>query len=422
MKLLDASRNAFLASILPVLLVWSVIFYWFLVNQIEKGQLEDLQDKKKALEEKLRVNPTLIATLTPSDLGASAKAVSVQEYASHIERFADTTFYGGNRQEMTYSTLTWGYRIPQSNEYFLITLYENFREVEILKTNLLPSIGIFFIGCMVLSLLAQRTLFGKIWNPFYATLDKMKNYDIQEVRPISSEKTAIKEFRELNSAITALTKRAENAYMSQKHFIENTSHEIQTPLAVMKSKIELAFQNPNLPDEYVKLLLELNQSLTKLSKLNKALLLLSRIENDQFVERQKIAVSGCLREALGYFEEKIRAKGLQVNQFFEAGVYISANKIIFEILINNLIKNSIYHNQEHGSIDIHLKSGHLLIKNTAKNVSEESQEIPSRYQADPSNSNSTGLGLSIVKKICEVSQMNYEISTQKGFFIFDLRW
>lgn len=422
MKLLDAGRNAFLASILPALVVWSVLFYVFLVSQIDQGQQKDLEEKKKALEQKINANPELISALTPFDLGASAIPVSVQAYASHLDYFSDTTLTNGNNGEIRYRTLTWRYRTPENNRYFLLTIYENFQEVEILRKNLLPAIALFFISCVGLSLVAQRIIFRKVWKPFYSTLEQMKNYDIQEAEPLQTEKTQIKEFQDLNDAMRMLSKKAELAYSSQKHFVENTSHEIQTPLAVMKSKIELAFQNTNLPDEHVKLLLELNQSLTKLSKLNKALLLLSRLENDQFVDRNEIAVASSIRDALGYFEEKVRSKGLKVRQMFEPEVSIKANKIIFEILINNLIKNAIYHNQENGFIDIHLKQGHLSIKNTAKNVSGELSGIPLRYQSDPTNTNSTGLGLSIVKKICEVSGLHYEIATVKGLFIFEVRW
>ncbi len=422
MKLLDAGRNVFLASLVPVLVIWGALFYVFLTTQIEKGQKKDLLEKKKALQEKIKQNPNLIFALTPFDLGASTRSVGVEEYASHLDYFSDTLLFNSNDLETRYSTLTWRYRVPESNQYYLITLYENFQEVEILKKNLLPSIALFFIGCIGLSLLAQRVLFNKVMNPFYVTLEQMKHYDIQDIDAINPVKTRIKEFQELNATILLLTKKAELAYSSQKHFIENTSHEIQTPLAVMKSKIELAFQNPNLPDEHVKLLLELNQSLSKLSKLNKALLLLSRLENDQFVERKKIAIAGSVREALGYFEEKIRVKDLTVKQYLEAGISIQANKVIFEILITNLIKNAIYHNKQGGNIDIHLKKGHLSIKNTSRNILSELHGIPSRYQSDPTSANSTGLGLSIVRKICEVSAFQYEISIAKGIFIFDLRW
>lgn len=422
MKLLDAGRNAFLASLLPVMVVWSVLFYLFLVNQIETGQQKDLEEKRNVLEQKIKDNPALIYSLTPFDLGASAIPISVQDYASKFDFFSDTTLINGRNGEIRYRTLSWPYRAPESNQYFQITLYETFQEVEILKKNLLPFIVLFFIGCVGLSLVAQRIIFGRVWKPFYKTLEQMKNYDVQEATPLLTEKTQVKEFQDLNDAMQMLSRRAQFAYSSQKHFIENTSHEIQTPLAVMKSKIELAFQNPNLPDEQVKLLLELNQSLTKLSKLNKALLLLSRLENDQFIDRREIPIAVSIRDALGFFEEKIRSKGIKVKQIFEPEVFITANKIIFEILINNLIKNAVYHNMEGGDIQIYLKKGHLSIKNTAKNSSGDVSDLPSRYQSDPSNTNSTGLGLSIVKKICEVSGLNYEIAKVKGIFIFDLRW
>jgi len=421
MRLLNASRNYFLVALLPVLAVWSVLFYFFLTKQITKGQQEELMIKKKALVDKIKSRPSLLHELSILDIGASALPVDLLRYSNHTDVFRDTTIASSIGQQR-YQVLDSRYRDSQTNQYYILSTYEQFTAQDILKKSLLPAIGLFFLGFVLVSFVVQQMVLRKLWNPFYQTLDTIGHFDIQGEAKTLSSGSSIHEFQIMEEALNGLIRKTYLAYSSQKHFIENTSHELQTPLTVMKNKIELAFQDPNLSDPQVKLLLELNQSLTKLSKLNKALLLLSRIENDQFVDKQNLSVSQICLDSLGNFEEKIRAKKLSLNRQFQPEVKIVANKIIFEILINNLIKNAVYHNKENGHIDIHIANNKLLIKNSTAQNQEFKTGTIARYQSDPNNPNSTGLGLSIVRKICEVSGFEYKITPLDGQFQFEFFW
>lgn len=251
----------------------------------------------------------------------------------------------------------------------------------------------------------------KIWKPFELTLSKLKNFDLQKHDIIEYEPTGILECNKLNKAVENLTIKSKKAFESQKHFVENTSHEIQTPLAVIKNKIELAFQNLELTESNIKILLEINEAANKLSKMNKTLLLLSRIENNQYIEQQDVNISNLTRKIFGYFEDKIDAKRLIIHQDITPSILVKGNKLMLEILITNLIKNAVYHNIEDGFIEVLVINNMFVIKNSGEEINNTEENFFKRYNTGIKESASNGLGLSIINKICDVNNYKLRIFT-----------
>jgi len=208
-----------------------------------------------------------------------------------------------------------------------------------------------------------------------------------------------------------MTKRVRNDYESLKNFTENASHEIQTPLAIIKSKLELLSQSENLDETQILVIGAINDAASRLSKLNQSLLLLTKIENRQFIESERLNLSFILSENLENFEELAETKNIKINRNIKENVPVEMNESLSGILISNLIINSIKHNQNNGFIDVKLDNNILKISNTGAKPGTKTEAFFQRFKKDLGSNDSLGLGLSIVKKICD----NYGFTVQYDY-------
>jgi len=211
-----------------------------------------------------------------------------------------------------------------------------------------------------------------------------------------------------------LRNQVENDFVNLKQFTENASHEIQTPLAIIKNKSELLLQQEELDKETVKEIVSINEAATRLSKLNQALLQLMKIDNRQYQESEKIDLSGLLEIKLQRLNELIEMKNIKLKTSIDKNVFIYMNVSLAEILLSNLLNNSIKHNIFGGEIIISLMSKELSIKNTGESLRIDPQKLFDRFVKESTSNESIGLGLSLVKQICEtynfVVSYNYEHS------------
>ena len=247
-----------------------------------------------------------------------------------------------------------------------------------------------------------------MFRPFNLTLEKIKNFNIKSMKPTSLGKSGIKEFDILNGFINQMTEKVSSDYKNLKEFTENASHELQTPLAITKGKLELLLQQENLTQEQIDLIESSYASITHMSKLNRSLTLLSKIENAEFSNTESINLSSELNKALDDFNDLIELKNLDLEIDIQEDVIIKNDKTLIKVLINNLLQNAIRHNNEGGKIVVSLSENTLSIKNTGATLDITGDQLFERFKKGVQSEKNSGLGLSIVHKICEVSQ--YSIS------------
>ncbi len=253
-----------------------------------------------------------------------------------------------------------------------------------------------------------------MFKPFNLTLDKIKNFNIKSLQPTVLGKSGIKEFDILNGFINQMTEKVSSDYKNLKEFTENASHELQTPLAITKGKLELLLQEENLTREHMDLIESSYESIIHMSKLNKSLTLLSKIENEEFSNKEPIDVSLELNKALADFNDLIKLKSLELETDIQDEVGLENDKTLIKILLNNLLQNAIRHNNEGGKIFVHLTKNTLSIKNTGDDPDIPGEQLFERFKKGKHSEKNTGLGLSIVQKICEVShyQISYNIEKE----------
>ena len=186
----------------------------------------------------------------------------------------------------------------------------------------------------------------------------------------------------------------------KKQYAEDLSHELLTPIAVLNSKIELLLQSPNLGEEEMVLVDGMMQTLNRLSRTNRGLILLSKIDHGLFLDSVEVSLTELLRSTLDNFEDQIRQRKLKVRMDVDENVILVTNRNLIEILVSNLMKNAVVHNLEGGDLKIALHQEYLRIENSGRESENVPDELFTRFVSESTSKGSVGLGLSIVKKIC----------------------
>jgi signal transduction histidine kinase len=313
---------------------------------------------------------------------------------------------------------------------FFIQAGEKHYEITILKpteatTRLLHTIVIITIATILLiiisSLLINRLVLRKLWQPFYTTIDIMRNFKLGTKNRLTLPETDIEEFSFMNLSLQQVAQKADDEYLVLKEFTENASHEIQTPLAIIRSKLDLLIQDENLSETQSKTLQSAYLGIKKIARLNQSLLLLTKIDNYQFTDVEVVNVKEKIEEKISQFLELWQNNQIEVVKAL-LPVTINANPELIEILLNNLLSNATKHNITGGSIGITLEEGSLEICNTGPAHALDQSRLFQRFYKEARYSNHNGLGLSIIKQICEVSGItpSYSFKENKHFFL--LSW
>ncbi len=295
---------------------------------------------------------------------------------------------------------------------------------EVETEDLLLLIVLITVGVIVLLLLilfvANRVLLRKIWRPFYDTLQAISAFNISRREVIPENQSEIDEFKYLGAALSGMTGKFVKDYEVLKNFAENASHEMQTPLAIINSKLDLMIQDQRLDEKQMKPLQELYDAVGRLRKLNQSLLLLTKIENKQFIHGDSIRLRDIITAKLQQLEDMFIARRLHVKTDME-DVSIGLNSYLADILLNNLLSNAFHHNLEGGSIEIGLRPGRLVISNTGPPLSFDHSGIFERFKKS-NYSEGMGLGLAIVKQICDSCNYNIEYFFHDNLHSFAIRF
>jgi signal transduction histidine kinase len=294
------------------------------------------------------------------------------------------------------------------NRGYIVSIYKRLDETQNLIRNILLTMAFLFVFLMALLIFVNYFSSRSVWVPFYQTLQLLNRYDISQDHPLELSKSTTKEFLLLNKALMRMSKKIRRDYFSLKEFNENASHEMQTPLAIINSKLELLVQSEKLSEEQMHLIKPVYDATTRMSKLNQGLLLISKIDNNQFAATEKISIERIIEKNLENFEEIIQMKNIVVQKEYEGSAMVTMNKSLAEILISNLITNSIKHNIQNGSIKILLTRDKLRISNTGQPLSIDPGKLFERFRKSDRTGDSVGLGLAIVKEIINLYQFTIE--------------
>ncbi|MGG9961818.1 sensor histidine kinase [Ferruginibacter sp. SUN106] len=417
MKLIT-KYNRFLFPVLVFLFIVSTISSYYLIKEVLQNELDEILLRSKGRIENYVAEYHAVPVINSfDDQKAIFEKINGPLKDSGFQ--SATQFIPEQNKEHLSRKLVFPLQVGK--EMYKVTISEPLEGTRHL-TKVIVKIAIVTIFItLLLFILINRSLLTKIWQPFYQSLTAIKSFDINAKDKLKFPATAINEFNLMNSHFNMATENAVRDYKNLKEFSENASHEIQTPLAIIHSKLDLMVQQENLSEKQSELLRSVYSSVNKLSKLQQSLLLLTKIDNRQFQNNAAVELSGEIKNKIIQFQELWQNRAITYNiEVRETILHI--NKELLDILLDNLFGNATRHNIPGGTINIMLKDTMLQISNTGANQSLDPERVFKRFYKSIPNGENNGLGLSIVKEICEVSAIHINYFYQNEKHYFELSW
>ena len=421
MKLLNYTTTYFSGILLVLISIWAVVFYFAMFDEIYDSIDDGLDNRKTVLIDRISKDPNLMQKPQLDEYLYTIEKVDFKKYRGFKDTYNNTLMYMINEEDYEpVRTLESIFRL--NNEYYKIKVVTSMVEEDDQIQNLL-FYTILLYSVLVISILILNNFFlRKVWKPFYNLIAQLKNFRLEKNQTIAYTPTKIEEFTLLNNSIEKLLQKTQESYEGQKQFIENASHELQTPLAIAINKLELLFEENELTDHQAEQLQQALDNLERLKRLNRSLLLISKIENDQFQQKQNLDIKTLIEEINSNFSEMASHKNVILNFSASEKVSKNINPDLAYMLFSNLIKNSISHGNSGTNILMELDEKKFSISNFSESKSLEEELVFERFQKFNSNTNSTGLGLSIAKSIAEKYGFKLTYSYKKGQHIFVLNF
>lgn len=293
------------------------------------------------------------------------------------------------------------------------------------KEDLIVSIALLFLVVIIILLLGiliiTKISSKRLWAPFYDTLNQIQGFEIDKNKKPNFMHTDVEEFNRLNKNLDRLIEKNTDIYNNQREFVENAAHELQTPLALFQTKIDTLFQL-DVSKEQSEVLSSLNKDVSRLNRLNKNLLLLSKIENENYFDKQSIVINEYLKKHLDFFTEQAKAKNLNIVIEYTEKLKIEGNPSLTEVLINNLFLNAIRHNIKNGEISIIITGESITFSNTGQEMPLAVDKLFNRFSKANPSSQGNGLGMAIIKKITEISHWKIDYGFENNLHRFTVKF
>lgn len=191
-------------------------------------------------------------------------------------------------------------------------------------------------------------------------------------------------------------------------------------MAVFQAKIDTLIQRSDITQEQSEILSSLNENVSRLNRLNKNLLFLSKIENDSYSDKKSISLTNYIQKNIDFFTEQAKAKSLIIKMELKKDFEINSNPVLAEVLISNLFLNAIKHNVEGGQISIALQENKLVFANSGHPSPLNTDKLFKRFSKANPSEQGTGLGLSIVKKIADINKWTVAYNYQNNLHSFSI--
>ncbi|MCT4588504.1 MAG: HAMP domain-containing histidine kinase [Carboxylicivirga sp.] len=410
MKLLTKTGLNFISASIFFFFVGSLGGYYFIrfaVNKMFNNELLEAQKKVEYLSDpKLSYADVQVDTLDLS--------LSEDEYA-----FTDTVIRNSISNNYEFYRKLVYLKPLNSNEVIRYKVVRSTAPSDLMVMKFTLMLTVFPVIFFLILYLVNRASTKYSLSVFYDTINKLRSFDVNKDNRLDLMTSDIDEFEQLNEVFNALDKKIREDYERLKEYTENTSHELQTPLAIINAKLDELIQADNLSEEQIKSIAGLIETTNRLSKTNQALIFLAKLDNRVFVDAEEINFNELIRGQLESLDVFIEDAGLKVQMQSEAILTKSMNASLAHTLIQNLLKNAIRHNVNQGYIRIEIGTKDILISNSGQVVSAEPEKLFGRFQKNSQHPQSLGIGLSIVKRICDMSDIaiRYEQKGDEHIFI-----
>lgn len=421
MKLLSYTYRKLALLLFLLMAVWGVLFYYAIIDEVVDETDDTLENYGEILMESALHDPSILETEGSLMSFYKFTPISEEEGRHYRQVFYDATVYIELEDEdEPVRVMCTAFRMPDG-QYYELKLMISILERDDMVEAMLWYLGALFLLFLICTSIGIQLVLKGVFRPLHRLLDWLHCIQPGKEVPPLDNPTKIREFRQLSDAALDMGNRSYKAYEEQKQFIENASHELQTPLAIVRGKVELLAESEGMTEQQMEQLDEIYATLGRVVKLNKSLLLLSRIENGQYTEMEDVSVDEILDELLPDLMDIYEHKQVRlIRKREEQPFIIRCNHSLAQILVSNLVKNSLLHNREGGELQVLTTPTSLVIKNTG-DVPLDGEKLFRRfYHGMDGKKDSTGLGLAIARSIALSSSLKLTYEWQDGMHTFRL--
>jgi signal transduction histidine kinase len=379
--------------------IWASVFYIKMLDEIYDSIDDNLKNFKSLIIKKSKNDSTLFSKINFDESNYSIQKIPTEIAKIKKDIYMDTLMYLETEQEVEPVRLLKTVFTLNHVDYYELKIISSMVEEDDLIKNLLYSLIWLYIILLVSIFIVNTVVLRKIWKPFYNLILQLEHFNLTKSTFVVPT-TNVHEFKLLNSSVESLLKKNLELYSSQKQFIENASHELQTPLAISINKLELLSEKNNLNEADMLLVSAAIENLQRLTRLNKSLLLLSKIENKQYADETSVALSSICKRLTEDFEDLAEFKNIQLSFIQREELNVHMNADLAEILCSNIIKNAIVHTRNAGTVSVTVNQNSVIIENSGEKALD-AEKVFQRFYKNAIEKNNTGLGLAIVKSIAD---------------------
>ena len=408
MKLFYRVLIHLLTGIVVVLSGWAVCFYFAIVDEIN----DEIDDSLEDYSELIIIRSLAGKELPSSDSGSNNQYFLREVSEAYVRtreriRYQDTMVYIAEKKETEPARILTTIFRNDAGQYYELSVSTPTIEKQDLRESIFYLLIGLFVILLVTILIINIWVFYRSMKPFYVLLHWLGDYRLGQTHKPLYNPTHTSEFQKLNDTVVRFAQHSEEVFQQQKQFIGNASHEIQTPLAVCRNRLEMLMEDETLTEQQLGEIIKTYETLEYVSKLNKSLLLLSKIDNHQYSETSKVCLNDILHSLIPDFEEVYAFKEVSLSLEENARLCADMNEVLATVLMTNLLKNAFVHNVEDGSIRITINRDSICFSNTGTLVALDEKRVFERFYQGNKKEGSTGLGLAIANAVCR--QFNLEL-------------
>ena len=409
MKLIYKVTIRLALVILPVLLLWATVFYFAMVNEVNDETDDSLEDYAEMIAQRVITGEELPKPGDGSNNTYAIELLPATENYRDSKEYEDREVYLPQKGETEPArVLTMIFHDNYGMAYRLVVSIPTFEREDVIEAILIHLVILYTVlVCTIL--IATVLVFKFSMKPLYSLLKWLDGYRPGNGTEGFPDEDSVLEFRKLTSAARETIERAENHLERQKQFIGNASHELQTPLAVLGNRIEWMMDNTTLTEEQFAELSKMRQSIHRLTRLNRTLLLLSKIDSGHFLDRSPVDIVAIIENELEVYKEIYADKDIRCSVKMPRYFVVEMDEMLATTMVSNLLKNAFVHSHSGGTVEIVISHGVLSVSNNGDEALDESRLFDRFYTSGKSGS--TGLGLALVKSISDY----YDFALNYGF-------
>ena len=419
MKLFYRVLIHLLTGIVVVLSGWAVCFYFAIVDEIN----DEIDDSLEDYSELIIIRSLAGKELPSSDSGSNNQYFLREVSEAYVRtreriRYQDTMVYIAEKKETEPARILTTIFRNDAGQYYELSVSTPTIEKQDLRESIFYLLVGLFVILLVTILIINIWVFYRSMKPFYVLLHWLGDYRLGQTHKPLYNPTHTSEFQKLNDTVVRFAQHSEEVFQQQKQFIGNASHEIQTPLAVCHNRLEMLMEDETLTEQQLGEIIKTYETLEYVSKLNKSLLLLSKIDNHQYSETSKVCLNDILHSLIPDFEEVYAFKEVSLSLEENARLCADMNEVLATVLMTNLLKNAFVHNVEDGSIRITINRDSICFSNTGTLVAMDEKRVFERFYQGNKKEGSTGLGLAIANAVCRQFKLELKYVFKDGMHQF----